>query len=550
MIELDEIKRHDFLSDEARSGFGDDDESFGLGRNSEAPSAEKEQESEQMATAPMEVSPTDVTPTEVASIEVALMETTPQKRENSSDEGKAKQSEAVENIVAVASVVAPILADELPVERQSDDYHNKSEEQNLTEYISEPSNKASESLSAPVLDDDPSAENSISIADSDVENLMQEKCADEASTEPSTSKIPTAHEAYVPPMYAHWDTIITENASTDGSRKVITIPSAEEQRKEDAEKASAQTAQSNINTPRRNTWSRSAIAASLAGILLAALVASGYMLMRKTTIGSGAQNLWATLTGGRTESGVQDSAAMTLLDLTKKSQEKNALNNENQNLLNNTTNTNKTNSEASAPTSAVLMDSQTTVNAKPTAAQNSSTLIKTESSSVSSQNKPTTLAAKAQSATSQPQEKASPAAPTTKQTTDTKQTPPVSTTKQPNNQATKTTPNKQENSLPTTTIAKAKQNQSSPASALERKQTQQISGVFAIQVYATPSIADAEDWVERLKRRGMVNAIVTSQVVRGQMMYRVRFGLYNTLYEAERDAERFGYMGSWVVRLR
>ncbi len=539
MIELDEIKRHDFLSDEARSGFGDDDESFGLGRNSEAPSAGKEQESEQMAAAPVEVTPT----------EVALIEATPQKLGNASDEAKAKQPEAIENIVAVVPVVAPI-PDELPVERQSDDYHNKSEEQNLTEHIPETPIKASESLSAPVLDDDPYVENSISIAGSDVEDLMQDKYADE----PSTSTIPTAHEAYIPPMYAHLDTIITENASTDGSRKVITIPGAEEQRKEDAAKAAAQAAQSNINTPRRNARSRNAIAASLAGILLAALVASGYMLMRKTTIGSGAQNLWATLTGGRAESGIQDSAALTLLDLTKKSQEKNAQNNENQNLLNNTANTNNTSSDSSASASVISANSQTAnaQNTQPTVAQNSNAVVKTESSSVpvSSPNKPTTLAAKTPSATSQAQEKPAQVAATTKQIPDTKLTTSTapSTKQPPNNQATKTTTNKQEATTPTATTAKAKK--ASSASALERKQTQQISGVFAIQVYATPSIADAEDWVERLKRRGMVNAMVTSQVVRGQTMYRVRFGLYNTLHEAERDAERFGYMGSWVVRLR
>jgi cell division septation protein DedD len=102
-------------------------------------------------------------------------------------------------------------------------------------------------------------------------------------------------------------------------------------------------------------------------------------------------------------------------------------------------------------------------------------------------------------------------------------------------------------SKPTTS---AKPTRPSQSAALERQKTQQISGVFAIQVYASPSIADAEDWVERLKQRGMVNAMVTSQVIRGQTMYRVRFGLYNSLRDAERDAERFGYVGSWVVRLR
>ena len=74
-------------------------------------------------------------------------------------------------------------------------------------------------------------------------------------------------------------------------------------------KAAAQAAQSTINTPRRNARSRNAIAARPVSrdIVGCTVVASGYMLMRKTTIGSGAQNL-ATITGGRAESGMQDSA--------------------------------------------------------------------------------------------------------------------------------------------------------------------------------------------------------------------------------------------------
>ena len=515
MIELDDTKHHDFLSDEARSGFGDDDESFGLGRHGEAQPAEQEHETEQGAASHVEIGAVDIVPKEI---------------EISKDEEKIQPPEAIENPIAMVA--------------------DKRYEEPFAEISG---NTISEASATSELEAIHSAEDNISADELGAEDLPEEKYEEPSAA----STIPTAHEAYIPPAYAHLDTIITENASTDGSRKVITIPGAEEQRKDDAEKAAAaaSAAQSNINTPRRDTWSRNTIAASLAGILLAALVASGYMLMRKTTIGSGAQNLWATLTGGRAESGVQDSAALTLLDLTKKSQEKNAQNNDNQNLLNNTANTNNTNTEGSASASVTSANSQTAnvYSTQPPTAQNSNAAVKTESSSVaeSSQNKPTTLAANTLSATSQAQEQehSTQVAPTTKQIPGTKQTTSAApSTKQSNNQATKSASNKQETSISAPTTAKTKQ--ASSASALERKQTQQISGVFAIQVYATPSIADAEDWVERLKRRGMVNAMVTSQVVRGQMMYRVRFGLYNTLHEAERDAERFGYMGSWVVRLR
>jgi SPOR domain len=96
---------------------------------------------------------------------------------------------------------------------------------------------------------------------------------------------------------------------------------------------------------------------------------------------------------------------------------------------------------------------------------------------------------------------------------------------------------------------------SKPIIANARKPEKPLSaplntGVFAVQVYATPSIDDAEAWLKRLEQRGMLNPVVTSQVIRGQLIYRIRFGLYESLQSAERDAARFGYTGSWVVRLR
>ncbi|TAE31193.1 MAG: hypothetical protein EAZ92_03355 [Candidatus Kapaibacterium sp.] len=90
-----------------------------------------------------------------------------------------------------------------------------------------------------------------------------------------------------------------------------------------------------------------------------------------------------------------------------------------------------------------------------------------------------------------------------------------------------------------------------PKAPLEKPNAPYTSnGVFAIQVYASPSQADAEDWVERLRKRGFVNPSMSSQLIRGQLLYRVRFGLYNNLRQAEQDAERYGFAGAWVVRLR
>ena len=53
--ELDETKRHDFLSDEARSGFGDDDESLVLVLQTRSGStSRKRAESEHGAAVPVE----------------------------------------------------------------------------------------------------------------------------------------------------------------------------------------------------------------------------------------------------------------------------------------------------------------------------------------------------------------------------------------------------------------------------------------------------------------------------------------------------------------
>jgi hypothetical protein len=76
------------------------------------------------------------------------------------------------------------------------------------------------------------------------------------------------------------------------------------------------------------------------------------------------------------------------------------------------------------------------------------------------------------------------------------------------------------------------------------------NGVFTVQVYSSPSREDAEDWVDRLKAKSIANTFITTQNVRGQTFYRVRFGSYSTREEAETAALKLGYSTGWVDRVR
>lgn len=577
MIEIDDTKHHDFLSDEARSGFGDDNESFGLGRFGGEKPIEEKNSAGNVAASPLEAIPQMATESELIHQPVQSVE---HPTILSGDISSVTDAEPMERLPLEKQTTE---ISQHPAETTGEN-SNPPLEQSHLESAENPANQSSEvptSELPTVIADEPvsvAAANSLALDNSSFakenDSIIDISSAadvpmDNNDNNIETTPIPPAHEAYIPPVFGNGETILSENASTDGTRKVITIPSAEEQRKEDAEKAAAQATLK--TTPLKNAWSRSAIAASVAGVILTTFVASGYMLVRKTSLGSGARNLWATLTGDQSKAVPQDSASVALLDLTKKSQSNSAQQTANNNAPSQTSTPSVNSGQNTVQGSQAMAISQ---NKQPdSASQNTATgqsipqshsntaisgsAIKNSGSANVGQNT-STLATNTQADKKQQsvQEKASQAPPTTKQPTKPASAPeakpaatqvPTSTNPTTTKQSATATKEAPASSKPTTS---AKPTRPSQSAALERQKTQQISGVFAIQVYASPSIADAEDWVERLKQRGMVNAMVTSQVIRGQTMYRVRFGLYNSLRDAERDAERFGYVGSWVVRLR
>lgn len=74
--------------------------------------------------------------------------------------------------------------------------------------------------------------------------------------------------------------------------------------------------------------------------------------------------------------------------------------------------------------------------------------------------------------------------------------------------------------------------------------------VYVVQIYASPSKEDAEDWVEKLKRAKASNVKMDNQKIRGQNWYRVRFGSFTTKEEAKETAIKFGYPTSWIDRIK
>lgn len=77
-----------------------------------------------------------------------------------------------------------------------------------------------------------------------------------------------------------------------------------------------------------------------------------------------------------------------------------------------------------------------------------------------------------------------------------------------------------------------------------------VKGVFVVQIYSTPLLEDAEEWLKKIKKKNAVNAFISSQNIRGQQWHRIRFGTFSTQAEAEESARTMGFANSWVVRVR
>jgi hypothetical protein len=379
------------------------------------------------------------------------------------------------------------------------------------------------------------------------EQPQAEKLPEEKAQEPVAMNAVSAAEDAASDV--HEDTENTEGAedienveyinapAETKARKVISIPDAASQRKADAERAANDKARLAEELKRKKQSRASILTAVALGVLLGALVGLGYVFARQTPLGKAVQTLWATLNG--TSSARAEHQSFT------------ASSGSDENVLDvaRVAKPDQNNAQQSAIAQGETAQNETAqTSANQTGAENASGGIEKLSTvpsppAISSDSTtPEKQSAERASANDGKQERSSP-----------KESPPP--TQPAKEQSAKEQSVKGQSAVSRSaqrdkTVAPPKPLKAPPASVMARNTKRIETGVFAIQVYATPSIADAEDWVERLRRRGMVNPVLSSQVVRGQIMYRVRFGLYNSLQEAERDAARFGYRDSWVVRLR
>lgn len=382
------------------------------------------------------------------------------------------------------------------------------------------------------------------------EQPQAEKLPEEKAQEPVAMNAVSAAEDAASDV--HEDTENTEGAedienveyinapAETKARIVISIPDAASQRKADAERAANDKARL-AEVLKRKKQSRASILTAVAlGVLLGALVGLGYVFARQTPLGKAVQTLWATLNG--TSSARAEHQSFT------------ASSGSDENVLDvaRAAKPDQNNAQQSAIAQGETAQNETAqTSANQAGAENASGGIEKFSAAPSSPASPAVSSdsttpekqsAERASANDGKQERSSP-----------KESPPPTQPAKEQSAKEQSIKGQSAVSRPAQTdktVAPPKPVKAPPASVMERNTKRIETGVFAIQVYATPSIADAEDWVERLRRRGMVNPVLSSQVVRGQMMYRVRFGLYNSLQEAERDAARFGYRDSWVVRLR
>lgn len=75
-------------------------------------------------------------------------------------------------------------------------------------------------------------------------------------------------------------------------------------------------------------------------------------------------------------------------------------------------------------------------------------------------------------------------------------------------------------------------------------------GTFTVQIISTPSYDDAQDWLQKLKSRGISNGSISEKLVRDKVWYRVRFGKFETYQDASNALSKAGFDGSWVDRIK
>ena len=108
----------------------------------------------------------------------------------------------------------------------------------------------------------------------------------------------------------------------------------------------------------------------------------------------------------------------------------------------------------------------------------------------------------------------------------------------------------------TSTVAPTKPAELESTSPVAKEPTTRTSTASAkgpawvVQVFASPSRDDAEEWLQQLREQRVPDGYIVEQKVKGQPWYRVRFGQYATRDEAEQAAMNRGFRQPWIARVR
>lgn len=143
---------------------------------------------------------------------------------------------------------------------------------------------------------------------------------------------------------------------------------------------------------------------------------------------------------------------------------------------------------------------------------------------------------------------------------------PVIIKKEPTNPTTKISPNPiaKEQPIPTNRSTTPKKNifpkqkqekKSDFASITPQPQTTETTPptekqIYTIQVYATPSMEDAEFWRQKLMAMKVNDVYISTQKIRDVIWYRVRFGKFTNRQQAIEAAKQFGFSQTWVDRIQ
>lgn len=77
-----------------------------------------------------------------------------------------------------------------------------------------------------------------------------------------------------------------------------------------------------------------------------------------------------------------------------------------------------------------------------------------------------------------------------------------------------------------------------------------VKPLYSVQIYASPSKEDAEDWMMKLKRLKVSSIRMDTQKVRGELWHRVRFGEFDSKEDARNAAIKLGFAQSWIDRIK